>query len=120
MTCMELTECSFHECHIKLRIHTKWFKSRLGLRYGQFQPKCYIRRMSPEPQSQLKPHYCISTNVQKTHIVCGLCLRIHVIYNKWLLMFYVEGEVMYTYVDIDVFSNDVYITQLLLSYRNVR
>ena len=33
-------------------------------------------------------------------------------------MFYVEGEVMYAYVDLDVFRNDVYITQLLLSYRN--
>ena len=114
MTCMELTECSFHECHIKLRIHIKWFKSRLGLRYGQFQPNCYKRRMSPEPQSQLKPHYCISTNVQKKHIVCGLYTYIH----KWILMFYVEGEDMYAYVDIDVFRNDVYITQPLLSYRN--
>ena len=29
-------------------------------------------------------------------------------------MFYVEREVMYAYVDIDVFRNDVYITQLLI------
>ena len=31
-------------------------------------------------------------------------------------MFYVEGEVMYAYVYIDVFSNYVNITQLFLSY----
>ena len=33
-------------------------------------------------------------------------------------MFYVEGEVMYAIVEINVFRNDVYITQLLLSHRN--
>ena len=33
-------------------------------------------------------------------------------------MFYVEGEIMYAYVAINVCRNDVYITQLLLSYRN--
>ena len=52
------------------------------------------------------------------------CMRLvfaytcHTVIHKWLLMFYVEGEVMYAYVDLDVFMNDVYITQLLLSYRN--